>query len=115
MNRVIAFSLAASIGLAAMPAAAQYPYPDRSRTGRIADDIARTIEDTAQAAGRVRDSLDRSMYDLRFRGPERFAIDACRPQVERYGRMREDEVRLYKMRSWRVYGIKDGYGGYYGS
>ena len=99
--------------LAAAPAFAQYPYGDRSRAGRVADEIARTVEDTAQAVGRVRDSLDRSINDVRFRGPERFAIDACRPQVERYGRMRVDEVRPYKRRSFRVYGIAEGYGGYY--
>jgi hypothetical protein len=80
----------------------------------VADEIARTVEDTAQAVGRVRDSLDRSLGDVRFRGPERFAIDACRPQVERYGRMRVDDVRPYKRRSFRVYGVTDGYsGGYY--
>lgn len=101
--------------VAAAPAAAQYPYQDRSRAGRVADEIARTVEDTAQAVGRVRDSLDRSLYDVRFRGPERFAIDACRPQVERYGQMRVDQVRPYKRRSFRVYGTTDGYGAsYYG-
>ena len=99
--------------LAAAPALAQYPYQDRSRAGRVADEIARTVEDTAQAVGRVRDSLDRSISDVRFRGPERFAIDACRPQVERYGRMRVDEVRPYKRRGFRVYGLAEGYGGGY--
>lgn len=109
MVRTLAFLLAAS---AAAPAAAQY-YPDRSRAGRVADEIARTVEDTAQAVGRVRDSLDRSLYDVRFQGPERYAIDACRPRVERYGRMRVDNVRPYGRRSWRVYGVTDGYGGGY--
>jgi hypothetical protein len=67
------------------------------------------VEETAHAVGRVRDSLDRSMYDVRFRGPERYAIDICRPEVERYGRMRVDEVRPYKRRGFRVYGITEGY------
>lgn len=112
MHRSLAASVAASLALASGPALAQYQ--DRSRTGRVADDIVRTVEDTAQAVGRVRDSLDRSMYDVRFRGPERSAIDACRLQVERYGRMRVDEVRPYKRRSFRVYGITEAYGrGYY--
>ena len=32
----------------------------------------------------------------------------CAPSVERYGRMRVDQVRPYKRRSIRVYGIVDG-------
>ena len=111
MYRPVAFSLMAGLVLASAPAAAQYQ--DRGWVGRVADEIARTVEDTAQAMGRVRDSLDRSMYDVRFRGPERYAIDACRPEVERYGRMRVDEVRPYKRRGFKVYGITEGYGGSY--
>jgi hypothetical protein len=107
----LCFALGATV--AAAPALAQYPYQDRSRAGRVADEIARTVEDTAQAVGRVRDSLDRSLYDVRFHGPERFAIDACRPQVERYGRMRVDAVRPYKRGSFRVYGFTEGFGGGY--
>ena len=84
--------------------------------GRASDKIARTIEEAARAVGTVTDAFDRSLYEVRFRGPERFAIDACRPQVERYGRMRVDDVRPYKNRSFRVYGITEGYrGGYYDS
>ena len=113
MQRCLLFCALGS-ALAAAPAFAQYPYQDRSGIGRVADEIARTVEDTAQAYGRVRDSLDRSINDVRYRGPERFAIDACRPQVERYGPMRVDAVRPYKRRSFRVYGITEGYGaGYY--
>ncbi len=113
MQRPLSLCFVLSSALAAAPALAQYPYQDRSRAGRVADEIARTVEDTAQAVGRVRDSLDRSINDVRYRGPERFAIDACRPQVERYGRMRVDEVRPYKRRSFRVYGIAEGFGGGY--
>jgi hypothetical protein len=104
--------LAVGCALIAAPAFAQQSYQDQRRTGRVADEVARTIEDTAQAVGRVRDSLDRSINEVRYRGPERFAIDACRPQVERYGRMRVDDVRPYKRRSFRVYGTTQGYGGY---
>ena len=104
-------------GLALLPAAAiAQPYQDRSRTGQVADEVARTIEDTARAVGRVRDSLDRGINDVRWRGPERFAVDACRPYAERYGPMRVDHVRPYKRRSFRVYGTTQGFGGgYYGS
>ena len=66
--------------------------------GRASDKIARTIEEAARAMGTVTDAFDRSLYEVRFRGPERFAIDACRPEVERYGRMRIDDVRPYKDR-----------------
>ncbi len=94
MHRFLAMSLAAvSVCVPAAPAAAQYPYENRSRAGRVADEIARTVEETAHAVGTVRDSLDRSLYGLRYGGQERFAIDACRPQVERYGRMRVDHVQ----------------------
>jgi hypothetical protein len=103
-------ALALGVTLLAAPAFAQ------SRTGRVAEEVARTIEETANAVGRVRDSLDRGINDVRWRGPERFAVDACRPHVERYGQMRVDQVRPYKRRSFRVYGTTQGYsGGYYGS
>ena len=115
MHKYLKVGAVAVLALSAGPALAQYQYPDRTRTGRVADEIARTVEETARAVGTVRDSLDRSMYDVRFRGPERMAIDACRPQVERYGRMRVDAVRPYKRGSWRVYGMTEGYGGYYES
>lgn len=112
MHKCLGIGAAAVLAVSTGPALAQYQYPDRSRTGRVADEIARTVEETARAVGTVRESLDRSLYDVRFRGPERAAIDACRPQVERYGRMRVDQVRPYKRGSWRVYGITEGYGGY---
>lgn len=105
-----ALSLVLGVTLLAAPAFAQ------SRTGRVAEEVARTIEETANAVGRVRDSWDRGINDVRFRGPERYAIDACRPSVERYGAMRVDDVRPYKRRSFRVYGTTQGFGGgYYGS
>ncbi len=110
-----ALCLALCAAFVAAPAVAQ-SYQDRSRAGQVAEEVARTIEDTANAVGRVRDSLDRSINDVRYRGPERFAVDACRPHVERYGRMRVDQVRPYKRHSFRVYGTTQGYGGgYYGS
>ncbi len=116
MPKIIITFLAATIALPAAPAFAQGRYQDSSRPVRIADEIARTIEDTAQAVARVRDSVDRSMYDFRFHGPERLAIDACRTQVERYGRMRIDHVGPYKRRSLRVYGVTEGYlSGHYAS
>jgi hypothetical protein len=109
MQKYLMICLAAASAMAAPPAFAQYQYQDRSRVGRVADEIARTVEETAGAVGRVRDSFDRGLYDARFRGPERFAIDACRPQVERYGRMRVDSVRPYRRDSFRVYGVTEGF------
>ena len=101
--------LAAASTLAAEPAFAQYPSQDSSRVGRVSGEIARTVEEAARAMGTVKDAFDRSLYEVRYRGPERFAIDACRPQVERYGRMRIDEVRPYKRRGFKVYGLTEGY------
>ncbi len=112
MLRYLAICLAAG-AVVAEPALAQYDYDRPSRTGRVADEIARTVEETARAMGTVRDSFDRGLYDVRFRGPERYAVDACRHQVERYGRMRVDEVRPYKRHGFRVYGITEGFGGDY--
>jgi hypothetical protein len=108
-------ALALGVTLLAAPAAAQ-SYQDRNRTGRVAEEVARTIEETANAVGRVRDSWDRGINDVRWRGPERFAVDACRPYVERHGRMRVDHVRPYKRGSFRVYGTTEGLGrDYYAS
>ena len=95
---------------AAAPAAAQ---PDRrSRAERVADEIAREVEATAEAVGTVTDSVSRSVDSLRWRGPERFAIERCAPYVERYGRMRVDAVDRRGRRSWRVYGLVESGGGY---
>lgn len=93
------------ISLAAAPAAAQ---DGRSRAQRVADEIARQVEATAQAVGTVTDSVNRSVDTLRFRGPERFAVERCLPYVERFGRMRVDDVRRYRRDSWRVYGTVGG-------
>jgi hypothetical protein len=41
---------------------------------------------------------------------ERFAVERCAPAVERYGRMRVDDVRRHDRRSWRVYGTVGGGG-----
>ncbi len=95
------------LSLAAAPAAAQ-DYDRRSRTERIADDIARQVEATAGAIGTVTDSVNRSVDALRFRGPERFAVERCAPYVERYGRMRVDDVRRHSRGRWRVYGTVGG-------
>jgi hypothetical protein len=109
MRKVFLLCFALSSAAAAAPSLAQYPYQDRSRAGRVADEIARTVEDTAVAVGRVRDSVDQSLGGLRYRGPERFAVDACRPQVERYGRMRVQDVLPYKRSGFRVYGSTEGF------
>ena len=91
--------------LAAAPAAAQ---DRRSEAERVADEIARQVEATANAVGVVTDSVHRSVDALRFRGAERFAVERCLPYVERYGRMRVDDVRRYSRSSWRVYGPVGG-------
>jgi hypothetical protein len=95
--------------LAAAPAFAQ-DYDRRSRAERVADEIARQLEATADAVGTVTDSVNRSVDGLRFRGAERFAVERCAPAVERYGRMRVDDVRRNGRRSWRVYGTVGGGG-----
>jgi len=86
----------------AAPAAAQ------SRTERIAEDIARQVEATADAVGIVTDSVQRSVDSLRFRGPQRLAVERCAPLVERFGRMRVDDVRRHRSGGWRVYGTVGG-------
>lgn len=113
MYKCLIIGFAAASALVAEPALAQYPSRDQSRVGRVSDEIARTVEEAARAMGRVTDAFDRSVYEARYRGPERFAIDACRPQVERYGRMRIDDVRPYRSRTFRVYGVTEGYRGNY--
>ena len=95
------------VSLAAAPAAAQ-DYDRRSRAERVADEIARQVEATANAVGIVTESVNRSVDTLRFRGPERFAVERCEPYVARYGRMRVDDVRRHSRGSWRVYGTVGG-------
>jgi hypothetical protein len=103
-------ALALAIVAVTAPAAAQ----ERGRTSRTAEEIAREIRDAANAVGVVTDAVNDSVRGVRWRGPERFAIDRCTPSVERYGRMRVDDVRRYGRRSWRVYGTADPRGGSYG-
>ncbi|HEX9946577.1 MAG TPA: hypothetical protein VGA98_03460 [Allosphingosinicella sp.] len=98
------------IGLVASASPALAQYDRRSRAERVADEIARQVEATANAVGTVTDSVNRSVDGLRFRGPERFAVERCAPSIERYGRMRIDDVRRYKRDSWRVYGTVGGAG-----
>jgi hypothetical protein len=93
--------LALIAGVAAAPAAAQ-------DSRRVADEIARSIRDAANAIGTVTEAVDESVADVRFRGRDRFAVDRCRPHAERYGRVRIDEVRPYERRSFRVYGTVEG-------
>jgi len=92
---------------AAAPAFAQDE--DRgSRAERIADEVARQVEATADAVGTVTDSVHRSVDSIRFRGPERFAVERCAPYVERYGRIRVDDVRRHGRSGWRVFGTVGG-------
>lgn len=114
MHKRLIFGLAAASVLIAHPATAQYASEDQSRVGRVSGEIARTVEEAARAMGTITDAFDRSLYEVRYRGPERFAIDACRPQVERYGRMRVDDVRPYSRSKFRVYGVTEGYRSGYG-
>jgi hypothetical protein len=95
--------------LASAPAAAQQD-DRRSRAERVADEIARQVEATANAVGAVTDSVHRSVDALRFRGAERFAVERCLPHVGRFGRMRVDDVRRYGRGGWRVYGTVGGAG-----
>jgi hypothetical protein len=104
--RLFAGILLVGLVAAESPAAAQFDR--RSRAERIADEIARQVEATAGALGTVTDSVARSVDTLRYRGPERFAVERCGPHVERYGRMRIDRVDRYSRRSWRVYGTVEG-------
>ena len=96
---------AAILAASSIPsAAAAQDYDRRSRAERVADEIAREVEATADAVGRVTESVERSVDGFRFRGAERFAVERCAPYAERYGRMRVDDVRRHGRRSWRVYG-----------
>ena len=103
--------LSLAVLAAPLPAAAQ----ERGRTSRTAEEIAREIRDAANAVGVVTEAVNDSINGVRWRGAERFAIDRCAPSVERYGRMRVDDVRRYGRRSWRVYGTADARGGSYGN
>ena len=103
MSMTLKAGLFAAGLLAATPAAAQYE-KDRGRSGRVANDIARTIQDAADAVGTVTGALEGSVDGIRYRREERRAVDRCAPRVERYGRMQVASVRPYERRSMRVYG-----------
>ena len=97
----------------AAPAAAQKP-DDRGSTGRVAGEIAREIEDAADAIGTVTDAVAGSVGRVRYRGAERFAINRCAAQVQRYGRMQIEQVAPHGRRSLRVYGTVAGGTTYHG-
>ncbi|HYJ31110.1 MAG TPA: hypothetical protein VEW25_12310 [Allosphingosinicella sp.] len=101
------FTAAMAAGLLAAPAAAQKP-GERGDAGRAAGEIAREIEDAADAIGTVTDALSNSVGRVRWRSAERDAIGRCAPRVERYGRMQVEDVAPYGRRSLRVYGRTDG-------
>jgi hypothetical protein len=103
---ILFLSLAAAAPAPALASAQEYDR--RSRAERVADEIARQVEATADAVETVTGSIHRSVDGLRFRGPERFAVERCAPVVERYGRMRIDDVRRRGRSSWRVYGTVGG-------
>jgi hypothetical protein len=108
-TKLFTAALAAAVVTSASQADAQY---QQSRSQRVADEIARTIRDTAQAVGTVQEALYDSMNGIRYQGPERFAVERCAAHVQRYGRLRVQDVRPYKRRSWRVYGTVDAGGNY---
>lgn len=97
----------AVLGLGLVAAAAPAAAQDRSRSGQVAEEIARAIRETAAAVGTVTDAAYESVNGIRYRGRERYVIERCAPQVERYGRMRIEHVRPYGRRSFRVYGTID--------
>jgi hypothetical protein len=109
-TQAIGAALAAALLATASASAAQ----DRPRSGRTAEEIARGIREAADAIVTVRDAYDQSIDGIRFGRYERQAIERCAPSVERYGRMRVQDVRRYGRRSLRVYGTVDSGGRYYG-
>ena len=101
-------------GLALVAAATAAPalaQSDRPRGG-VTEEIIRGVERATEAVVRVDDAMRRAGRDIRFRGPERFAVDRCEPYAMRFGRVSIDDVRPYKKRSWRVYGVVDPRSGY---
>ena len=80
--------------LAAAPASAQYYPPPRNP---VVDEIARVGAAAADAIGAVNYALQGTA--------ERFAVNACGAQAQRYGRVSIGEVRPKGSRSWRVRGI----------
>ena len=94
-NYLTMAAIAAATVAAATPADAQ-----RSRSGRVADEIVREVENVADAVARIDDAT----RGVRYGGAERFAINRCAPRVEQYGAMRVDRIVRYGNRSLRVYG-----------
>ncbi len=84
--KAVGSALAIAVGVLGAPAAEQQR---ESRAERIAREIREAAEDICT----VRDAVDESARDVRFRGRDRWAIDRCEPYVERYGRMHVDDVR----------------------
>ena len=104
MKLNILWGAAIAAGLAAAPAAAQKP----DRPGSVAGEIAREIEDAADAIGTVTDAVANSVGRVRWRSAERDAIGRCAARVERYGKMHVEDVTPYGRRSLRVYGRTEG-------
>ena len=67
MLKHLIMGLAAASAVVAQPAIAQCEYPE-SRSGRVSDKIARTIEEAARAVGTVTDAFDRSLYEVKRPG-----------------------------------------------
>jgi hypothetical protein len=74
---------------------------DDGRAEGAVDEVARQAEPTA-------DPVRRNARSLRFQGAERAAVERCAPQVERFGRMRIDEVVRDGRGGWRVEGTVAG-------
>ena len=100
MKRRDILATAVAAGLLAAPAAAQKP----GSSGGAAGEIAREIENAADAIGTVTDAVANSVGRVRWRSAERDAIGRCAARVERYGRMQVEDVAPYGRRSLRVYG-----------
>jgi hypothetical protein len=82
-------TLAAVVALA--PASAQYsqyPYPE-PRRGGLADEI---IRGAAEAAATVRGVTD-AVQGASYSSADRFAVNACASQANRYGRVSIGDVR----------------------
>ena len=90
---------------AALAAALAAPAAAQNRTGQVARDIAREIENTADAIGTVADAVDTSLGRQRWRSIERDAIGRCASRIG--GRIRVEDVTPYGRRSLRVYGTVD--------
>jgi hypothetical protein len=101
------------LGLAGLAVlATSVPAQAQERRRDVVDEIIRGVEEAADAAVRVDDAVRGASRRVRWRGVERYAVDACELQAERYGRVHIDDVRRYKRNSWRVYGVADPAGGY---